>query len=78
MKFQKRKKRLEEYKINNCINAYNSIKHIFLDVIYGNIYNNNNNNNKNKLPAEVYLIPTKNIPEFIKKLLIIFPILKYS
>lgn len=61
---KERKKRLEEYKIKNCIIAYNSIKHIFLDVIYGNIYNEN----KNKLPTEVYLIPTKNIPKFIIKL----------
>ena len=61
---KERKKRLEEYKIKNCIIAYNSIKHIFLDVIYGNIYNKN----KNKLPTEVYLIPTKNIPKFIIKL----------
>ena len=63
---KERKKRLEEYKIKNCIIAYNSIKHIFLDVIIGNIYNNNKN--KNKLPTEVYLIPTKNIPKFIIKL----------
>ena len=61
---KERKKRLEEYKIKNCIIAYNSIKHIFLDVIYGNIYNKN----KNKLPTEVYLIPTKQIPKFMTKL----------
>ena len=58
---KERKKRLEEYKIKNCIIAYNSVKRIFLDVIIGNIYNN-------KLPTEVYLIPTKNIPKFMTKL----------